>query len=40
MEHSFIKRFEIKGEDYVIYIYEGDGNEKIFIFRKIKKYWI
>ena len=35
---SLIKRFEKKGEGYVIYIYEGDGNEKIIIFSKIKIY--
>ena len=26
---SLIKRFEKKGEGYVIYICDGDGNEKI-----------
>ena len=39
MEHMInIKRFEKKGEGYFIYICESDGNEKIFIFSKIKKY--
>ena len=39
MEHMInIKRFEKKGEGYVIYICEGDRNEKILnIELKIKR---